>query len=162
MKIHTEGMSELVLEVKSMERAVDFWSKQLGFPIVEQWGYDEGQFTNRHEHVWATWLYVGGPTRLGLWLPRNFTEKERTEKNKPVSKWDGLFDEGGLHVHFALHVKQEHFDDAIDILQNIGVDMKLVEEETSSKERRVYFKDTEDNIVEFYTRDMKRDYLNRL
>lgn len=36
MKIKVEGVSEIVLEVKSMERATDFWSNQLGFPIVEQ------------------------------------------------------------------------------------------------------------------------------
>lgn len=36
MKIKTEEISEVVLEVQSMERAVQFWSNQLGFPIVEQ------------------------------------------------------------------------------------------------------------------------------
>ncbi|MDR7207112.1 hypothetical protein J2X82_005415 [Priestia megaterium] len=30
------------------------------------------------------------------------------------------------------------------------------------KERRVYFKDTEDNIIEFYTLDMKKDYKERI
>lgn len=44
MKLQVEGVSELVLEVESMERAVDFWSQKLGFPIVDQWSYRNGQF----------------------------------------------------------------------------------------------------------------------
>ncbi|MGX4607632.1 VOC family protein [Priestia sp. JNUCC 25] len=35
MKLNLEGVSELVLQVKSMDRAIDFWSNKLGFPIVE-------------------------------------------------------------------------------------------------------------------------------
>ncbi|MGJ3195861.1 VOC family protein [Peribacillus frigoritolerans] len=163
MKINVEGVSEIVLEVKSMERAIDFWSNQLGFPIVEQWGYNEGQFDESNENVWATWIYIGGTTRLGLWLPRSFSEKELLEKKKPVSEWEGLFDEGGLHVHFSLHIRQDNFDNAIAVLQDVGIDIKIIEEENDGiKERRLYFKDTEENIVEFYTLDMKNDYQNRL
>ncbi|WP_078553402.1 VOC family protein [Bacillus alkalicellulosilyticus] len=159
MKILADGVSEIVLEVKSMERAIDFWSNQLGFPIVEQWGYKEGQFDISSQDVWATWLYIGGSTRLGLWLTRNFTKEEMAEKRKPVSEWEGLFDEGGSHVHFALYIRQEHFDEAIEVLKKEGIDLKLIEEETLGiQERRLYFKDTEENIVEFYTRDMKNDY----
>ncbi len=87
MKINVEGVSEIVIEIKSMERAIDFWSNQLGFPMVEQWGYKEGQFDKSNENVWAAWLFLGGPTRLGLWLAKNFTEKELLEKRKPVSEW---------------------------------------------------------------------------
>jgi catechol 2,3-dioxygenase-like lactoylglutathione lyase family enzyme len=163
MKINVEGVSEIVIEIKSMERAIDFWSNQLGFPIVEQWGYKEGQFDKSNENIWATWLYLGGPTRLGLWLPRNFTEKELLEKRKPVSEWEGLFDEGGSHVHFALYIRQDNFDNAITVLENAGIEMKLIEgENDGNKERRLYFKDTEENVVEFYTLDMKSDYISRL
>ncbi|MGM0890758.1 MAG: VOC family protein [Bacillota bacterium] len=163
MKIKVEGVSEIVLEVKSMDRATDFWSNQLGFPIVEQWGYKAGQFDESDDNVWATWLYIGGTTRLGLWLPRNFTEKELFEKRKPISKWEGLFDEGGSHVHFASHIRQENFDNAVTVLQGSNIDFKVIEEDINgTKEKRLYFKDTEENIVEFYTLDMKKDYINRL
>lgn len=30
------------------------------------------------------------------------------------------------------------------------------------KEKRLYFKDTEDNVVEFYTLDMREDYKERI
>jgi len=42
MKLNLEGVSELVLQVKSMDRTIDFLSNKLGFPIVEQWGYENG------------------------------------------------------------------------------------------------------------------------
>ncbi len=83
MKFTIEGISELALQVKSMDRAIDFWSNKLGFPIVEQWGYESGHFhQNNKENIWATWLYVGGHTRLGLWLPRNFSPLDKIEKKK--------------------------------------------------------------------------------
>ena len=30
------------------------------------------------------------------------------------------------------------------------------------KEKRLYFKDTEDNVVEFYTLDMREDYKEQI
>lgn len=161
MKIHTEGLSEIVLEVSLMERAVEFWSKRLGFPIVERWGYSDGQFDETSEDIWATWLYIGGTTRLGLWLPRDFTEKQQKQKGKPVSQWEGFFDEGGIHVHFALQITEANILKAIEILKEEGIDHKVVEECEVHSELRVYFKDTEANVIEFYTRDMKQDYINR-
>lgn len=165
MKLKLEGVSELVLQVKSMDRAIDFWSNKLGFPIVEQWGYENGQFNeNSKEDIWATWLYIGGHTRLGLWLPRNFSPLEEIEKEKPISNWKRLYDQGGVHIHFALHIKAENFDSAIKVLQNAGIDHKIVEEVNTNllKERRLYFKDTEDNVIEFYTLDMEKDYKERI
>ncbi|WP_152394234.1 VOC family protein [Paenibacillus guangzhouensis] len=93
MQIKSKGISEAVLEVKNMGLAVEFWHVKLGFPIVEQWGYHNWQFNNNEEEVWATWLYVGGNTRLGLWLPREFDQDQLTEKNESISKWNGLFDD---------------------------------------------------------------------
>ncbi|MBU8691027.1 VOC family protein, partial [Priestia megaterium] len=110
MKLNLEGVSELVLQVKSMDRAIDFWSNKLGFPIVEQWGYENGHFSeNDKEDIRATWLYIGGHTRLGLWLPRNFSPLEKIEKEKTISNWKGLYDQGGVHIHFALHIKKENW-----------------------------------------------------
>ncbi|MGG4392139.1 VOC family protein [Priestia megaterium] len=154
----------MVLQVKSMDRAIDFWSNKLGFPIVEQWGYENGHFNeNNKEDIQATWLYIGGHTRLGLWLPRNFSPLEKIEKEKTISNWKRLYDQGGVHIHFALHIKEENFNSAIKVLQSASIDYKVIEEVNTNmlKERRVYFKDTEDNVIEFYTLDMKKDYKER-
>jgi catechol 2,3-dioxygenase-like lactoylglutathione lyase family enzyme len=159
MKIKSEGVSEIVLEVRDMKRAVDFWSGKLGFPIVQEWGYNDGQFTEEANEIWATWLYIGGPTRLGLWLPRNFNSQDRLEKESPISLWNGLFDEGGIHAHMALFVSSDEIEEAIKVLENNGIDIKII---TRGSHQRVYFKDTEDNIIEFYTVNMKEDYLSRL
>ncbi len=159
MKIKTEGISEVVLEVESMERDVQFWSNQLGFPIVEQWGYDNGQFAEESNEVWATWLYVGGPTRLGLWLPRMFSKADQKMKQRSVSSWKNLYDEGGVHVHLALHVQKQHFEGALTVLKQERIEMKVMKE---ANETRVYFKDTESNTIEFYTKSMAKDYAKKV
>lgn len=159
MLIQTNGFSEVVLEVKDMKRAVDFWSGQLGFPIVEKWSYKNGHFSDQGTEIWATWLYVGGYSRLGLWLPRKFNELELLEKSKPVTGWTGLYDEGGIHAHIALHINISIFEDVVSLLGEKSVDVKIINEE---QERRLYFKDTEDNVIEFYTLDMRNDYKTRL
>ncbi|SFL74828.1 Catechol 2,3-dioxygenase [Paenibacillus sp. 1_12] len=158
MKINAQGVSEVVLEVSDMKRAVDFWSGQLGFPIVQQWGYQDGQFTVEANDIWATWLYVGGPTNLGLWLPRKFNEQELLQKASSVSLWNGLFDEGGIHVHLALYVGIDQIESAIQVLENHHIDRKIV---IRGIHKRVYFKDTENNVIEFYTQSMEEDYLSR-
>jgi len=165
MKLNLEGVSELVLQVKSMDRAIDFWSNKLGFPIVEQWGYENGHFTEINKgDIQATWLYIGGHTRLGLWLPRNFSPLDKIEKEKTISTWKRLYDQGGVHIHFALHIKEENFDSAIKVLSNASIDYKVIEEINTNmkKEKRLYFKDTEDNVVEFYTLNMREDYQERI
>ncbi|MED3993031.1 VOC family protein [Priestia aryabhattai] len=165
MKLNLEGVSELVLQVKSIDRAIDFWSNKLGFPIVEQWGYGNGHFSESNkEDIRAIWLYIGGHTRLGLWLPRNFSPLDKMEKEKMISNWKGLYDQGGVHIHFALHIKEENFDSAIKVLKSANIDHKVIEEVNTNmqKEKRLYFKDTEDNVVEFYTLDMREDYKERI
>ncbi|TBL80310.1 VOC family protein [Paenibacillus thalictri] len=158
MKITSQGVSEVVLEVRDMERAIGFWSGKLGFPIVQQWGYEGGQFTEETKSIWATWLYVGGPTRLGLWLPRNFNNLERLEKESAISQWNGLFDEGGIHVHMALFIEGAAIEQAIQVLKENDIDHKII---VRGIHKRVYFKDTEDNIIEFYTLSMEEDYVMR-
>lgn len=159
MKIKSKGISEAVLEVKNMNLAVDFWHVKLGFPIVDQWGYHNGQFSNSEEELWATWLYVGGNTRLGLWLPREFNQGQLTEKSESISTWNGLFDEGGIHVHLAFFIELADIDDAIKRLEIYGIDHKIIINQAGHK--RVYFKDSENNVIEFYTLDMYEDYLMR-
>lgn len=159
MKLKVEGVSELVLEVQDMERAVDFWSNVLGFPIVDQWKYAGGQFVRQGAgEVWATWLYVGGNTRLGLWLPRNLTDEQRGIKSSPISQWKGgLYDEGGVHVHFALYIQPKFFNETIETLKGLGIDILVFQEEWNERSN-LYFKDTEENVVEFYTKNMMESY----
>ncbi|MBP1994414.1 VOC family protein [Paenibacillus eucommiae] len=159
MKLQVEGVSELVLEVQSMERAVSFWSDKLGFPIVDQWSYNNGQFdTSGAGSVWATWLYVGGNTRLGLWLPRNFSEEQLKTRQSPISEWkNGLYDEGGIHVHFALYIKPELFEGTVSLMKSMDIDL-LVSVKENHEGSNLYFKDTEGNIVEFYTKNMRKEY----
>jgi catechol-2,3-dioxygenase len=69
----------------------------------------------------------------------------------------------GLHgcilVHMALFVSSDEIEHAIKILENNGIDIKII---TRGSHTRVYFKDTEDNVIEFYTQSMEEDYFMRL
>ncbi len=159
------GLCELVLEVEDMERAVAFWNGTLGIPIVEQWAPEDAEPSHEQEKqdgVWATWLYIGGNTRLGLWLKRDFTMEERTVKHLPVTEWDSLYDEGGVHVHCAFYVEKNEFKEALDLLRTASIDVKIREwdeQETSNdKEYSAYFKDTEQNVIELYTKNMDEAY----
>ncbi|MGZ0877912.1 hypothetical protein ACWZQY_018260 [Priestia megaterium] len=69
------------------------------------------------------------------------------------------YEQGGIHVHFALHIKTENFDSAIKVLNDASIDHKVIEEVNINmqKAKRLYFKDNEDNAVEFYTLDMRED-----
>ncbi|WP_114569881.1 VOC family protein [Exiguobacterium flavidum] len=159
------GLCELVLEVEDMERAVSFWNGTLGIPVVEQWAPDDAEPSEAQESQngpWATWLYIGGNTRLGLWLKRDFTPDEAKEKAEPVTEWETLFDEGGAHVHCAFFVEMDAFEQAVALLQARAIPVKervWDEQETSNvKERSAYFKDTEHNVIELYTKNMDEAY----
>jgi catechol 2,3-dioxygenase-like lactoylglutathione lyase family enzyme len=166
MKLPVKGVSEIVLEVKDMDQAVYFWSDVLGFPIVDQWkwepgvpGYQAKQFvSDKHPSVWATWLYVGGNTRLGLWLPRKWTEEEMEIKNKPVTSWPSpqLYDEGGKHVHFALYIEERDFDSTLKKLKSFGI--PVTTRQFMPEYRALYFKDPEGNVVEMFTMSMEKSY----
>lgn len=161
MDLPVHGISELVLEVEDMDRAVAFWSETLGFPILEQWNDTEAPDLNVTDEstVWATWVYVGGNTRLGLWLSREFTEDELKQKQQPISSWSDatLYDEGGEHVHFALHVDDADFETAREQIEQSGIPTTVRERE-GIPSRSLYFKDTEDNIIELYTRSIVDTY----
>ena len=158
MKLPVHGVSELVLEVGEMERAVEFWSETLGFPVVDEWSYVDGQFAEATDGdtIWATWLYLGGNTRLGLWLPRELTEDEL---NQSVSSWpdSAIYDEGGEHVHFALYVESPDLDAAHHMIEQAGVSTTIRDYEDSPR-RSLYFKDSENNVVELYTLSMAEEY----
>ena len=156
MTLPVRGVSELVLEVGDMDQAVSFWSETLGFPIVDQWGYDDGQFTGSAagDEIWATWIYVGGNTRLGLWLPREFSDEDKKQKAQPVTQWpdSALYDEGGDHVHFALYVDDSEFSPAYEFLQQADVPVTKREYAAEAPYRSLYFKDPDEHVIELYTR----------
>ncbi|GAB1770381.1 MULTISPECIES: hypothetical protein [Priestia] len=37
------------------------------------------------------------------------------------------YDQGGIHVYFALHIKTESFDSAIKVLNDASIDHKVIE-----------------------------------
>ena len=162
MTLPVQGISELVLEVADMDQAVTFWAETLGFPIVDQWGYADGQFTGSasEDEIWATWIYVGGNTRLGLWLPREFSNEDKSQKAQPVTQWpdSALYDEGGDHVHFALYVDDDDFDIAYEFLQQADVPVTKREYEAEAPYQSLYFKDPDEHIIELYTRPMGENY----
>ena len=123
--IPVTGVNELVLEVVDLEAAERFYADVLGFPVVDRWPARE-----------AIWVMAGDRTRIGLWRPQV-----------------GLFgSRGGLHVHFAMQIEDEHFDDAVERLESKGCDVRQTEFEGAG--RSVYVEDPDGNLVEFWTWDV--------
>lgn len=164
-RLPISGLCELVLEVTDMAEAVDFWHGKLGLPVVEQWVGDDAEPSEAQEQAdepWATWFYVGGNTRLGLWLKRDFTSEEESNRQEDVTEWDTLYDEGGAHVHCAFFVPMESFDQALEVLEASNIPTKLrtwdEDETVNGKERSAYFKDPSKNVIELYTKNMDEAY----
>ena len=123
--IPVTGVNELVLEVVDLEASERFYAEVLGFPVVDRWPARE-----------AVWVMAGDRTRIGLWRPQV-----------------GLFgSRGGLHVHFAMHIEDEHFDAAVERLESKGCDVRQTEFEGAG--RSVYVDDPDGNLVEFWTWDV--------
>ena len=120
------GVSELVLEVVDLQAAEEFYAGVLGLPVVERWPDRE-----------AIWLMAGERTRIGLWRPQ-------------VGLAGGR---GGVHVHFAMKIAEEDFDDAVASLRERG---QKVEEMTFSggRGRAAYVDDPDGNVVELWTWDV--------
>jgi catechol-2,3-dioxygenase len=119
------GVSELVLEVLDLERAERFYAGVLGLPVVERW--DDGQ---------AVWVMAGDRTRIGLWPPRVGIAGGR----------------GGIHVHFAMHLPEEHYEAAIERLRAHGCEVSETAFGTSG--RSMYVTDPDGNVVELWTWDV--------
>ena len=120
------GVSELVLEVVDLEAAERFYSEVLGFPVVDRWPDRE-----------AVWVMAGDRTRIGLWRPQ-------------VGLMGGR---GGLHVHFAMKIAEEDYDEAVALLRSRGQEVK----ERAFAEghgRAAYFDDPDGNVVELWTWDV--------
>src|SRR5215203_2337686 len=91
------GVSELVLEVVDLETSEAFYSGVLGLPVVERWPDRE-----------AIWLMAGDRTRIGLWRPQLGLENGR----------------GGIHVHYAMHIAPDDYEDAVAHLRQHGLDVR--------------------------------------
>ena len=123
--IPVTGVSELVLEVVDLEAAEAFYAGALGLPVVERWPGRE-----------AFWVMAGDRTRIGLWRPQ-------------VGLAGGR---GGVHVHFAMHLDEAHYDAAVARLRSRG----LVKDEHAfpGAGRAVYADDPDGNVVELWTWDV--------
>ena len=126
-RIEVSGVNELVLEVVDLERAERFYAHMLGFPVVGRW--EEGG---------RVWLMAGERTRIGLWRPQLGIANGR----------------GGVHVHYAMHVEDEHFDAAVERLRAHGQEPELVSFEDEGRGRAAYVTDPDGNVVEFWTWDV--------
>ncbi len=127
MGIPVTGVSELVLEVVDLDAAEAFYAGILGLPVVERWA-DRG----------AVWVMAGERTRIGLWRPQVGLARGR----------------GGIHVHFAMHLPEEHYDDAVQRLRSAGLQVEEHDFATYEASRAVYADDPDGNVVELWTWDV--------
>src|SRR5918997_197197 len=93
------GVSELVLEVEDLAAAEEFYAGVLGLPVVERWPDRD-----------AIWVMAGGRTRIGLWKPQ-------------VGLAGGR---GGVHVHFAMHIAEDDYDEAVALLRERGEQVEQI------------------------------------
>jgi catechol 2,3-dioxygenase-like lactoylglutathione lyase family enzyme len=125
MALGVTGVSELVLEVSDLERSERFYADVLGLPVVDRWPDRE-----------AIWVMAGERTRIGLWKPQV-----------------GLFgSRGGVHVHFAMHIEDADYEEAVKRLRSLGHEVEETEFEGAG--RSAYVKDPDDNLVELWTWDV--------
>ena len=121
------GVSELVLEVVDLERAIRFYTEDLGLPLVERWPHRE-----------AAWVMAGERTRIGLWRPQVGLAQGR----------------GGVHVHFALHIDEVGYDALVTRLRECGHEVEEHVFDTYEESRAAYVTDPDGNVVEFWTWDV--------
>jgi catechol 2,3-dioxygenase-like lactoylglutathione lyase family enzyme len=117
-----------VLEVVDLEAAERFYADVLGLPVVERWPDRE-----------AIWVMAGERTRIGLWRPQ-------------VGLAGGR---GGVHVHFAMHIGEAAYDDAVALLRARGQDVQEIEF-SDDRGRAAYVDDPDGNVVELWTWDVGR------
>ena len=121
-QIRMTGVSELVLEVLDLERALHFYRDVLGLPLIR-----------RSEE--RAWLMAGDRTRIGLWRPQ-------------VGLANGR---GGVHVHFAFGIADADFDEAVARLESRSAQPEVIDFEEDARGRAAYVEDPDGNIVELWT-----------
>src|SRR3954463_14235426 len=129
MAIPVSGVSELVLEVVDLESSEAFYAGVLGFPVVDRWPDRE-----------AIWVMAGERTRIGLWRPQVGLERGQ----------------GGVHVHFAMHIAHDDYDRAVKQLKAAGLDVREHEFPPRPHSRAAYVNDPDGHLVEFWTWDVAR------
>jgi catechol 2,3-dioxygenase-like lactoylglutathione lyase family enzyme len=127
--IPVTGVNELVLEVLDLERAERFYADVLGLPVVERW---------QHRH--AVWVMAGESTRIGLWKPQVGIAGGR----------------GGVHVHYALHLDEQGYDEAVRRLREHGLEPHEETFGNYDDSRAAYVPDPDGNVVELWTWDVSR------
>ena len=127
MTLGVTGVSELVLEVADLERAERFYADVLDLPVVERWKGRE-----------AVWLMVGDRTRIGLWTPQVGLARGR----------------GGIHVHYAMHIPPDRYDDAVAALRDRGQEVEEHRFGAYDDSRAAYVTDPDGNVVEIWTYDV--------
>ena len=127
--IPVTGVNELVLEVLDLERAERFYAEALGLPVVERWPHRE-----------AVWVMAGERTRIGLWRPQLGIAGGR----------------GGVHVHYALHLPEPSYDDAVRRLREHGLEPHEEQFRNYGGSRAAYVTDPDGNVVELWTWDVSR------
>ncbi len=130
MSLGVTGVSELVLEVADLEAAERFYAGVMGLPVVERWSERE-----------AVWLMAGDRTRIGLW------------KGPQVGLAGGR---GGAHVHYAMHLPTDRYDDAVGALRERGADVVEHRFPGADDSRAAYVTDPDGNVVELWTWDVGR------
>jgi catechol 2,3-dioxygenase-like lactoylglutathione lyase family enzyme len=120
------GVSELVLEVDDLAAAERFYGEVLGLPVVERWPDRE-----------AVWVMAGDRTRIGLWRPQ-------------VGLAGGR---GGAHVHFAMKIAEDDFDEAVETIRSRGEEVEVIAFGTTHG-RAAYVSDPDGNVVELWTWDV--------
>lgn len=115
-----DGICELTLEVRDLDRALAFYGGTLGLP----------ELSRDNDRVW---LEVSDDVRLGLWLPG---EKE-------------FGDEGGRHVHFAFSATPGGLDRLRDRLVTDGHEIRGPIEHEGG-DRSLYAEDPEGNVIELW------------
>ncbi|MGZ6694882.1 MAG: VOC family protein [Solirubrobacteraceae bacterium] len=127
MGLGVTGVSELVLEVADLARAERFYSEVLELPVVERWPERD-----------AIWVMAGDRTRIGLWEPQ-------------VGLAGGP---GGRHVHFAMHIAPERYDDAVAALRERGAEVEEHEFTLYQESRAAFVTDPDGHVVELWTWDV--------
>jgi catechol-2,3-dioxygenase len=118
--VRVTGLNELVLEVADLDAAARFYTEVLGFPV-------QGRSEER------VWVLVGERSRIGLWTPQRGIAGGR----------------GGAHVHYAVHVEEADYDEAVATLRERGHDPH--EEDFAAAGRAAYVEDPDGNVVELWT-----------
>ncbi|GAA1939487.1 VOC family protein [Amycolatopsis minnesotensis] len=130
--IPVTGVNEVTLETIDLPRAERFYTEVLGFPVLERW---EGSHWTGREAVWV----LAGSTRIGLWKPGLGISRARP----------------GVHVHYAMSVAADAYDDVVATLRSRGAAVDEVEF-GGRKARSAYVMDPDGHVVEFWTWDVRK------